>query len=355
MNNQYNSPQPAPQQNAPQQPAQQQTAPQQASAPVQTVDQPQAQYQQPYAQPQYQQPNGQPQYQQAYAQTYIPPKPKVDPAVANRQKREAVAAFGDKLSDLMNTNPILKIVAKYADFISYGVTAVCVLFTIITLISNNINMVVLNYNIGIFNLGGEIGGSFIFPLLTIIFGGLSLCKKKTLPITVAMSAVSAMMFTRFIISIVTFATLGSLTSQIGLRAESVSVPAGLVLNFLFLLLEMAVVGLLTYVCWTYFLAELPPKPVMQQPYRQPYQQPYMTQPSAPQQTAAPQQQNTAAAQPAPQTSVPQQAVPQQQNTAAPQTVPQVSVPQQAANICPNCQNINGEDSCFCQRCGTKLK
>lgn len=325
MNNQYNPQQPTPQQTVPQQTAPQQTvtqqtAPQQA-APQQTPP-PQQQYQQQYGQPYMQQPV----YQK-------PPKPYVDPAIANKQKQDAINAFGDKLTDLLNTNPILKIIANYADIISFAATGLCVLLTLVAMIASNLNLYVAT-----FNLGGEIGGCFIFPILAVIFGGLSLCKKKMLPLTVSMTAVTALMFTRFIVSIVTFATIGKLGSSLsGLSGGSV--PGGIVISFIFLIIEMGCVGFLTYLCWTYFLATLPPRPVMQQPYQQPYnpqqnnmQQNAYQQPTAPQQPQVP-------------------AVP-----AAPQQMPVQAQPNatQTNKICPNCQALNSGDSSFCQKCGTKL-
>lgn len=319
MNNQYNPQQPTPQQSAPQQTVPQPTSTQQ-TPPQQP---PQQQFQQQYGQPYMQQP--------VYAK---PPKPYVDPAVANKQKQDAINAFGDKLTDLLNTNPFLKIIADHADLISFAATGLCVLFTIIAMISSNLNLYVATLN-----LGGEIGGCFIFPILAIIFGGLSLCKKKMLPLTASMTAVSALMFTRFIVSIVTFATLGDLGSSLFGSSGGGSVPGGIVINFIFLIIEMGCVGFLTYICWTYFLATLPPKPVMQQTYQQPYnpQQNNMQQ-AAYQQPVAPQQPQAPIA----------PAVPQQ----APVSVQTNEI--NTNQVCPNCQAVNNSDSLFCQKCGTKL-
>ncbi len=379
MNNQYNPQQPAPQQSVPQyttpqqtaapqqnvlqQGFSQQTAPQQAvlqsGAPQQPVSQQnvlqQAMSQQPAPQQQAipQQPiqqqtipqqnqqgiPQQPQYQQQYGQPYMqqpvytrPPKPNVNTAAANKQKRDALNAFGDKLTDLMNTNPVLKTIAAHADLFSFAATALCVLFTIIALLTSNEGY----FNRSI-NLGGEIGGCFIFPILAVIFGGFSLCKKKVLPLTVSMTAVSVLMFVRFIINIVSFATFSS-------------VPVGNVINFIFMILEMGGVGYLTYICWTYLLAALPPKSVMQQMYQQSYASPQdNTQQAAYQQPATSQQPQTAPS-PAPVTAaaaVSVHAAPQQSSAVKPETA-------DANRICPNCQTVNGSDSLFCQKCGTKL-
>lgn len=328
MNNQYN----------PQQPTPQQTTAQQPQAPQPTPIQTQQQYPQQSGQ-QFQQP-----YQQPYAPK--PPKPYVDPAVANKQKQDAINAFGDKLTDLMNTNPILKIIAQYADLISYAATGVCVLFTLIALIASNLNLIAFT-----FNLGGEIGGCFIFPVLAVIFGGFSLCKKNMLPLTVSMTAISCLMLTRTIVNIVSLATIGDIASKLGLSYLKVSAPGGIVINFIFMIIELAAVGCLTYICWTYFLATLPSRPVMQQPYQQPYnpqqnnmqqasyQQPVTpVQPVAVQQSVAPEQ--PAAPVPSPE----QNAVPAQTAAVSTENV-----------FCHSCGAVNNSNSSFCSKCGTKLK
>ncbi|MDE6579222.1 MAG: zinc ribbon domain-containing protein, partial [Ruminiclostridium sp.] len=264
------------------------------------------------------------------------------PAVAKKQKRDALNVFGDKLTDLMNTNPILKVIAAHADLYSFAATALCVLFTIIALLTSN------GRDSGkTVNFGGEVGGCFIFSILAVIFGGFSLCKKKVLPLTVSMTSIGILMFVRFIVNIVTFATYGS-------------AAVGSIINFVFMILEMGGIGYLTYICWTYLLAALPPKAVMQQIYQQSYasQQQNNTQQAAYQQPTVPQQTQTVASQ----TSVPAAAaVTAAAPTASPAPVfaPQQSAPirsetASANRICPNCQAVNSNDSLFCQKCGTKL-
>lgn len=345
MNNQYNPQQPVPQQAIPQQ-----NTPQQTSVPPgiqqqpaqQGISQQQAGNQQGIPrQSAAQQGIPQQQFNQQYGQPYMqqpvytkPPKPYVDPAVAKKQKRDALNAFGDKLTDLMNTDPILKIIAAHADLYSFAATALCVLFTVIALLTSNKSISGKTVN-----AGGEIGGCFIFSLLAIIFGGFSLCKKKILPLTVSMTSVSILMFVRFIVNIVTFATNGSAT-------------AGNVINFVFMILEMGGVGYLTYICWTYLLAALPPKAVIQQIYQQSYAaQQNNAQQAQYQQPMQAQQQAQTGVTPAPATVTATQTV----SASSPQQHAPVKTETAAANrICPVCQGVNSSDSLFCHKCGTKL-
>ena len=330
-------------QSVPQQGVQQQSVPQQGT-PLQSVPQ------QPYN----------PQYGQPYMQQPVytkPPKPYIDPETAKKQKRDALNALGDKLTDLMNTNPVLKAIAAHADLYSFAATALCVLFTVIALLTSNEKVFGKTVN-----AGGEIGGCFVFSLLAIIVGGFSLCRKKILPLTVSMTSVTILMFVRFIVNIVTFATYGSAT-------------AGNVINFVFMIAEMGAVGYLAYISWTYLLAALPPKSVIQQIYQQSYgvpqnnpQQPYQQPPMQTQQTQSDQQR---AASPIPATVTAGQSAPQSVPASSAQPIPQpapaaqpVTVsPQSAADpaetaerkrTCPNCGEANNSDSLFCHKCGRRL-
>ncbi|MDE7281288.1 MAG: zinc-ribbon domain-containing protein, partial [Ruminiclostridium sp.] len=132
---------------------------------------------------------------------------------------------------------------------------------------------------------------------------------------------------------------------------------------------------LTYICWTYLLAALPPKSVIQQIYQQSYgvqqnnpQQPYQQQPMQTQQTQSDQQRvaspipatvtaGQSAPQPAPASSA--QPIPQPSPAAQPVTVsPQsASAPSETAEgkrVCSNCGEANNSDSLFCHKCGKRL-
>lgn len=337
-------------QSVPQQGVQQQSVPQQGT-PQQSVPQ------QPYN----------PQYGQPYMQQPVytkPPKPYIDPETAKKQKRDALNALGDKLTDLMNTNPVLKAIAAHADLYSFAATALCVLFTVIALLTSNEKVFGKTVN-----AGGEIGGCFVFSLLAVIFGGFSLCRKKILPLTVSMTSVTILMFVRFIVNIVTFAVYGSIIEVYG------SVTAGNVINFIFMIAEMGSLGYLTYICWTYLLAALPPKSVMQQIYQQSYgvpqnnpQQPYQQPPMQTQQTQSDQQR---AASPIPAAVTAGQSAPQSVPASSAQPIPQPAPAAQPVTVsprssadpvetaerkraCPNCGEANNSDSLFCHKCGRRL-
>lgn len=250
MDNQFNQ-QSSPQQTIPQQPAPQQPA-QQSVAPAQ-----------------------QPQYQQ-YAP---PPRPYVDPAVAKKQKKDAFDALSDKMAAFMNTNPVFKFIGKYSDIISYIVTGVSALLTIVSM------------SLGRFEI--------IFALTAVIFGAFAVSKKTLLPLTAAMSSLSLFSLICFINRIITMAALGRFLS------------GGYVFSFIFSIFELGIIGYLAFVCWTYFLALLPPKTY--QPA-----QPYYGQPV-------------------------QQPTPVQQDS---QSVSQ--------KFCSACGSANAGDAAFCKICGNKF-
>lgn len=191
--------------------------------------------------------NQQPQYQQQYAPQ---PQMSMDPMMARQRKRDAFYAFSDKLAAFMQTNPVLKAISNISDILSYFITVVSLVMTIV-----------------IMCLGGQMQ---VFAILTILFGFLSMSKKSILPFAISLSITSAFGLVTFILYIVFMAKNG----QWGISASYI-------ISFIFNIVELAVLSCLAALAWTYFAAMLTPKMYqpMQQPMQQPVQQPVMQQPA----------------------------------------------------------------------------
>lgn len=247
---------------------------------------------------QYQQ---QPQPQQQPQQQYYapPPKPYVDPAVAKKQKTDALNELGDKVTAFMNTNPILAPLARISDFIAYAALGVMAFFSILCMCLGH--------------------SSVIFALISVITGFLALSKKNVLPLALSLSVNTVLYFVNFIMTIVHFAQYGRY------------VGAGTVISFIFLIVEMAVLGFLAYIAWTYFVAGLPAKTYAPQQPTYPQQPVQPAQPVQPVQPAQPVQ----PVQPA-------------------QPVQPVQPAQPAGKVCPKCGQQNVEGAAFCKSCGEKL-
>lgn len=263
--------------------------------------------QQPQQAPQPQQTPQQPYPQQPQQQYYVPQKPYVDPAVAKKKKKDALDALGDKIAAFLDSDPILGAVGKFSDIIAYGAIGVMVVFSILSLCLS--------------------GGSIIFPIIALIFSILALSKKSSLPLAVDLSVTAVFYFVQFIMTIVSFARYGK---------WGATAPAGMVIGFIFHIVEMAAIAFLAYVAWTYFVACLPPKAYAPQ---QPVYPQQPVQPAAPVQPvqAAQPVQPAAPVQPA----QPAQTV-QNEQTAA------------QDKICSQCGQANTADAAFCKNCGGKL-
>lgn len=224
--------------------------------------------------------------------------PMIDPMIARQRKRDTFFALSDKVAAFMQTNPLLKGISSFSDIISYFVTAISAIMSILATC-----------------LGG---GGQIFAVTTLIFGFFSLSKKSLLPLTIALSTMSAIGLESFIVMIVNMANSGK--NYGGYYVVESSIPAGTVIAFIFLILELIIIGGLTALAWIYFVATLPPRMYApQQPYgAQPMQQPYNGQPM-------------------------QQQQPMQQPAAAP-----------VQKTCPACGSVNTGEADFCKICGNKL-
>ena len=272
---------------------------------------------------QYQQ---QPQPQQQPQQQYYapPPKPYVDPAVAKKQKTDALNELGDKVTAFMNTNPILAPLSRISDFIAYAALGVMAFFSILCMC-----------------LGHR---TVIFALISLITGFLALSKKNVLPLALSLSVNTVLYFVDFIMTIVYFAQYGRF-----------GVSGGTVISFIFLIVEMAVLGFLAYIAWTYFVAGLPAKTYAPQQPTYPQQPVQPAQPVQPVQPAQPAQpvQPVQPAQPAQPVQPVQPAQPVQPVQPVQQAQP-VQPAQSAGKVCPKCGQQNVEGAAFCKSCGEKL-
>lgn len=291
---------------------------------------------------QYQQPN---RPNQQMPPPYIPPqKPGIDPSAAKKQKTDAINNLGDKIASALKADPILAFLEKNSEAFSYIATGACAFLSVVLMTA----------------------GSFRIPfgVISVIFGFFAISKKKLLPLTVAMSTVSLFSLICFIHSIAYIVQ----TVKYSFFGAAVG---GAVLGMFFSLLELAAVGFLTYIVWTYFLATQPPKAApIQQPYygQQPqqYGQPVQpvqqtpvqqtpvqpVQPSQPIQSAQPVLDPIVSAQPAP-ASAP----------AAPEPAPSSAVavadpiPSEKPSghkFCIACGTENSAEAAFCRQCGNKF-
>lgn len=188
--------------------------------------------------------NGQPQQQNPPPYAYIPPqRPYIDPAADKKRKTDALNALGDKVSAVMRTNPVLAVIERNADVISYIVTGVSALLTMLSMSLNCF--------------------AVVFGYISLIFGFFALSKRSVLPLAVSLSVLSLFKLVCFINSIANFVVLD----------RYAFFSAGFVISFVFSIFELAAIGYITFIAWTYFIAAMPARPRPQPYYGQPPAQP----------------------------------------------------------------------------------
>lgn len=244
--------------------------------------------------------NQQPQYQQQYAPQ---PQMPMNPLLAKQQKRDAFYAFSDKVAAFMQTNPVLKAISNFSHIISYFVTFISVVMTIIIMCFGSATQ--------------------IFTAAAILFGFLSLSKRSMLPLAIALSVTSVFNLVIFILNIIAMAEIGKWGT----------VPGYLIIYFIFLIIEMLIIGGFAALAWSLFAATLTPKMYqpMPQPVQQPVQQPMQQPVQQPVQQPMPQ--------------------PMQQPVQQPMQQPAADSVQKT---CPACGSVNTDDAGFCKICGNKL-
>lgn len=186
----------------------------------------------------------QPQRQNPPPSTYIPPQGGyVDPAAEKKRKANAINALGDKISAVMRTNPVLAVIDRNNDVISYIVTGVSALLTMLSMFLNHFDIV--------------------FGYTSLIFGFFALSKKSALPLAVSLSVLWLFKLVCFINSIAGFAVLD----------RNAFFSAGFVISFVFSIFELTAIGYITFIVWTYFAAAMPERPQPQPNYGKPPIQP----------------------------------------------------------------------------------
>lgn len=246
---------------------------------------------------------------------YIPPKKiNFDSEETKKRKRDAVNALGDKVADVLKADPILAFLEKNAELFSYIATGVCALFSILLL---------------------PVGGFWIVPIILSLF---ALSKKKLLPLTVSMSALT------FFDLVGLLRSIGSIFSRQS-NAFVRLVSIGTLFDFFISLVEFAAIGFLTYIVWTYFLALQPTKSA---PPQQPQQPVQPVQPAQPTQTTQP-------AQPAQPVLTPINS----DNSAGSDAASGQNTPS-SANMagtdkkCSVCGAENTPEALFCKQCGNRF-
>lgn len=232
----------------------------------------------------------------------------------NARRKAALEELADKMAAFFSTNTFLGVIARGSHIVAYIVTGIGFLIATINLF-----------------LGAA---SVPLGVIALMFGVLSVSKRSTLPLAVALTYVSLFELISIIFSLVYLVNLSNqYTFDMGYALS-------LVFSFLVGLVEFALLAVSTVISWIYFAASLPPKAY--QPYVQP---PYGQVPPPP-----PQQYG----QQVPPQQYPQQAPPQnyqQPPAAPPQPAP---APQPQGKVCPVCGVANEAEAGFCKGCGTKL-
>ncbi|MCM1055966.1 MAG: hypothetical protein NC394_10655 [Bacteroides sp.] len=166
-------------------------------------------------------------------------------SAAKKRRAEAVNVLGGRVADVMKTNPVLAVIERSSDVVSYIVTGASALFTALAVLLGHQD-IVLGY-------------------IALIFGFFALSKKNALPLAAALSSLSFFKLVCFIGSVAGFAAAD--------RQAFFSV--GFVVSFVFSIFELAVLGYFTFITWTYFTASLParPKPRVSAPSLKPARQP----------------------------------------------------------------------------------
>ena len=264
-----------------------------------------------------------------------PPPVYVNPAEVKKKKKESFEKFADKMSEFCRSNPILAAISGVSDILSYIITGICVVMSIILMFMGSIYTVL--------------------SFAAILLGVLAVSKKTALPLAAALSGVALAKLWNLIFTIVFMASASQLAWYSG---EAGRLATAYLLQIVFILLELAAIALPTVMAWQYFAATLPPKPAVpmyggqmpQQPPVQNFQQPpaqNFQQPPA-QNFQQPPAQNFQQP-PVQNFQQPPADFPKTQSSEEPAPQPQVGGKQ-----CPNCGKANAADSAFCFGCGTKL-
>lgn len=281
------------------------------------------------------------QYNQQPQQPQMPPPPVyVNAEEVKKRKKESFEKFSEKVADFCRSTPILSAVYGFSDILSYIVTGISVVMTLILTFLSSYTVVLC--------------------VPAILLGFFAISKKTVLPFAVAVSGVAladvVSLFYFFISRIPLTISLSDYTGG-SYTAKSLTCE---ILTVIFLLVELAVLAYIIILAWQYFAATLPPRPVVppmyggqmpQQPPVQNFQQPPVQNFQQPQNLQQPPVQNFQQPQSFQQPPV--------QNFQQPQTFQQAPPPPPqpqptAAKQCPSCGKENNPEAAFCYSCGSKF-
>lgn len=174
----------------------------------------------------------------------MPPPGYANPSEAKKKKKESFEQLSEKMAEFFGTNSFLSAVARGSDMVSYIVTCVFTVFTIL------LNIV--------FEEWGAAGAP---ELVMIFFGVLAVSKKTLLPLAIASSCATLTYCTTFFNSFIYH------LSEIFSYHEFISA-----ISVFSILVGLLVLCLLTGFSWFYFAAVHTSKPRMPMPVQN-YQQP----------------------------------------------------------------------------------
>ena len=235
------------------------------------------------------------------------PQPGFDQNPMATRRKVALEEMADKMAAFFSTNAFLRVLAGGSHVVTYIVTGLGFL------------LAVINLFLGV--------SSVPLGVIALMFGVLSVSKRSTLPLAVALTYVSLFELIGMVFSLVTLINLSnSYTMDMGYALS-------LVFSFIVGLVEFALLTVSAVISWMYFAASLPPK--VYQPQPQPYGQ---VPPQQYGQQVPPQQFN-------------QQVPPPPQYGQQPPVAPQQPAAAMQPKICPACNAANDPAAITCKSCG----
>ena len=266
-----------------------------------------------------------------------PPIPQMSPPpsgnyfealLAKEKKKADFEKFSGKVEEFCKGNSFLATLFGFSDILSYIVTGICVIGSIIMMFLGSIYSVLC--------------------ISAILVGAFAVSKKTVLPLALAFSGVALVKLINFVFTAVYLDAVGNLAM---FSTEAAALSTAYVLQIIYILLELAVLVFPTVMAWSYFAATLPPRVYQPVPlYGQAPPQDYGQIPPQPYGQVSPQQ-------PVPQVyqqpSVQQAAPPVQPEAESVQAEPP-SQPQPENKYCSACGTKNRLEAIFCSGCGQKL-
>lgn len=238
----------------------------------------------------------------------FPPPAYINALEAKRKRKENFEKLSDKMANFCRSNPALAAISGASDILSYVITGLSVVTSIIMML-----------------MGSIYTG---LTVTSILLGVAAVSKKTALPLAVSLSGVALVKLVNLVFTVVFMAS----ASRMAWYSDDASrLATAYLFQIIFILVELAVLSVLVTMAWQHFAATLPPKPVVPMYGGQTPQQPV-------QNFGQPPAQNF------------QQA--QEQAASPEQTAP--AAPQSAAGVCPNCGKENRSEAIFCFNCGKKL-